>query len=48
MVVALASLLADAAAEGKAVIEAMLIVGFIFILVIAAGEMSHWLRHRRR
>jgi hypothetical protein len=38
----------DAATEGKKVITAMLIVGLIFVGVIALGETSHWLRHRRR
>ena len=45
---ALALLLADAAEEGKRVILGMLIVGLIFISVIALGETSKWLRHRRR
>ena len=47
---ALASILpvADAATEGKKVITAMLIVGLIFVSVIALGETMHWLRHRRR
>jgi hypothetical protein len=40
--------LADAASEGKKVIIAMLIVGLIFVSVIALGETSRWLRHRRR
>jgi hypothetical protein len=40
--------LADAATEGKKVIVAMLIVGLIFVGVIALGETAHWLRHRRR
>jgi len=44
----LALLLADAATEGKKVITAMLIVGLIFIGVIAVGQTSHWLRTRRR
>ena len=44
----LASLLADAATEGKNVILGMLLVGCIFVSVIAIGEISHWLRHRRR
>ena len=44
----LAFLLADAATEGKKVITAMLIVGLIFIGVIALGETTHWLRTRRR
>jgi hypothetical protein len=48
MPVALVFLLADAASEGKRVILAMLIVGLIFIGVIALGETSRWLRHRRR
>jgi len=39
---------ADAAEEGKKVITGMLIVGLIFISVIALGETSKWLRHRRR
>jgi hypothetical protein len=26
----------------------MLIVGLIFISVIAIGQTTHWLRHRRR
>jgi hypothetical protein len=43
----LAALVADAAAD-KRVIFAMLLVGLIFIGVIALGETTHWLRHRRR
>jgi hypothetical protein len=38
--------LADAASEGLHVIVAMLIVGLIFIGVIALGETLHWLHHR--
>ena len=38
----------DAAEEGLKVITAMLIVGLIFISVIAIGETLKWLRHRRR
>jgi heme/copper-type cytochrome/quinol oxidase subunit 2 len=37
----------DAAEEGKHVITGMLIVGLIFIGVIALGETSKWLRHRK-
>ena len=44
----LALVLADAASEGKKVIIAMLVVGLIFVSVIALGETSRWLRHRRR
>ena len=38
----------DAATEGKKVITGMLIVGLIFVGVIALGETLEWLRHRRR
>jgi hypothetical protein len=37
----------DAAAEGKKVIIGMLIVGLIFISVIALGQLSKWVAHRR-
>jgi hypothetical protein len=36
-----------AAEEGRKVVLTMLAVGGIFVLVIAIGELSHWLRHRR-
>lgn len=36
-----------AAQEGRKTVLAMLVVGCIFIAVIALGELSHWLRHRR-
>jgi hypothetical protein len=38
----------DAATEGKHVIAGMLIVGLIFVSVIALGQTLEWLRHRRR
>jgi type III secretory pathway component EscV len=38
----------DAATEGKKVITGMLIVGLVIVAVIALGETTHWLRHRRR
>ena len=38
----------DAATEGKKVITGMLVVGLIFIAVIAIGETSRWYEHRRR
>ena len=38
----------DAATEGRKVITAMLIVGLVFVAVIAVGETSHWLRARRK
>jgi hypothetical protein len=37
----------DAATEGRKVIIAMLIVGLVFVSVIALGETLHWLRNRR-
>ena len=43
----LALLAATAAEEGKKVIEAMLVVGLVFAGVIALGQLSQWLRHRR-
>jgi hypothetical protein len=44
----IAWLLADAASEGKNVITGMLVTGLIFVAVIAIGETSRALRHRRR
>jgi len=41
-------LVANAAEEGRNVITGMLIVGLIFVAVIALGETSRMLRHRRR
>ncbi len=41
-------LLANAAEEGRNVIMGMLVVGLIFIAVIALGELSRMARHRRR
>jgi hypothetical protein len=38
----------DAASEGLDVIRGMLIVGLIFLGVIALGELTHWANHRRR
>ncbi len=40
-------LAADAATEGKKVIFGMLVVGLVFIGVIALGQLSRWVRHRR-
>ena len=37
----------SAAEEGRKVITAMLIVGLIFLAVIAIGQTSKWLSHRR-
>jgi hypothetical protein len=44
----IASLLANAAEEGRNVILGMLVTGLIFVLVIAIGETSSALRHRRK
>jgi hypothetical protein len=38
----------DPAAEGRKVIIGMLIVGLIFIAVIALGQLSKWVGHRRQ
>ena len=40
-------LAATAAQEGRNVVLSMLVVGLIFIGVIALGELTHFLRHRR-
>ena len=40
------ALLANAAEEGKNVITGMLVVGLIFIGVIALGELWHYVRGR--
>ncbi|HEY2544045.1 MAG TPA: hypothetical protein VGH92_13475 [Gaiellaceae bacterium] len=37
-----------AAEEGKKTVLVMLAVGLIFVMVIAIGELSHWLAHRKR
>jgi hypothetical protein len=39
-------LAATAAEEGKKVILVMLVVGLVFLSVIAIGELTHWLRGR--
>jgi hypothetical protein len=36
-----------AAEEGRKIVLIMLAVGGVFVAVIALGELSHWLRHRR-
>src|SRR3712207_4359369 len=37
----------DAADEGFKIIFAMLLVGLVFLIVIALGELASWSRHRR-
>jgi hypothetical protein len=41
-------LLADAAEEGRKVILSMLVVGLVFVLVIAIGELTHYLAVKRK
>ena len=36
-----------AAEEGKKTILAMLVVGLVFVGVIAVGELTHYIRHKR-
>jgi hypothetical protein len=43
-----APFLADAAEEGKNIILSMLVVGLIFLGVIAVGDLGRWLLHRRQ
>jgi hypothetical protein len=44
----IAWLLANPADEGRRVIIGMLLTGLVFVLVIAIGETTHALRHRRK
>jgi len=41
-----ALLAADVAEEGKNIVLSMLVVGLIFIGVIAIGQLLRWLSHR--
>ncbi len=43
-----APVLADAAEEGRNVVLSMLVVGLVFLAVIALGELNTWFRHRRK
>jgi NhaP-type Na+/H+ or K+/H+ antiporter len=36
-----------AAQEGRKTVLVMLATGGVFLAVIAIGELTHWLRHRR-
>jgi hypothetical protein len=40
-------MLFDAASEGRNVILGMLVVGLIFLVTIALGELVHYAGHRR-
>ena len=39
---------ADAASEGRKVVLSMLVVGLIFIAVIALGELTHYMATKRK
>ncbi|HEX3225082.1 MAG TPA: hypothetical protein VHQ89_03210 [Gaiellaceae bacterium] len=42
-------LLAETAAEeGRKTVLSMLVVGLVFLSVIALGELTHWLRSRNK
>jgi hypothetical protein len=41
-------LLADAAEEGRKVVLSMLVVGLIFVGVIALGELAHYTAAKRK
>lgn len=36
------------AEEGRDIIVSMLVVGLIFVSVIALGQLGRWMSHRRR
>ena len=46
--VAVTWFLADAAEEGRNVVLSMLVVGLVFLAVIALGELTHYAGARRR
>ena len=39
---------ADAAEEGRKVVLSMLVTGLVFVGVIALGEFTHYLGHKRK
>jgi hypothetical protein len=41
-------LLANAAEEGRNIILSMLVVGLVFLAVIALGELNSWRVHRKQ
>ena len=47
MLATLLPLAADAAEEGKKIIVAMLVIGLIFVAVVALGETARFMRARR-
>ena len=42
------SFVADAASEGRKVVLSMLVTGLVFVGVIALGELTAYLGHKRR
>jgi hypothetical protein len=40
--------LADAASEGRKVVLSMLVVGLVFVGVIAIGELTHYLAAKKK
>jgi hypothetical protein len=47
-VAAVLGLVADAASEGRSVVLSMLVVGLIFVGVIALGELNSYVGRKRR
>ena len=45
---ALAPFLANAAEEGRNIVLSMLVVGLLFVAVIALGELNDWRGRRSR
>jgi len=45
---ALAPFLANAAEEGRNIVLSMLVVGLVFVAVIALGELNDWRGRRSR
>ena len=43
-----AAFLANAAEEGRNIIVSMLVVGLVFLAVIALGEINDWFAKRRK
>ena len=39
---------ADAAEEGRKVVLSMLVTGLVFVGVIALGELTHYVGHKRK
>ena len=40
--------LADAASEGRSVVLSMLVVGLVFLGIIAIGELTHYLSAKKK